>query len=568
MVVNRNMFRVVVSTIFLITGVYAASGQNLPVGTPILEDFYRREQLLGKFDSTVTFSVRPLTSNVINRRNIFLPGGEASRAHLIDKEEGLDVQILPFQWKHQINSTIPYGWNDGAMIPSAGYQMMLSGGVYAKYKFLSIQLRPEYVLAQNKRYEGFNAKSRQAWSAWYSRWGNTIDKPERFGEGWYSKALLGQSSIRLTFDPVSVGLSTENLWWGPGLYNSLMLSNTAPGFAHLTLNTTKPVKTPIGNFEGQIIAGRLDGSGFPPKEMGNSDHYEGFYRPKSDDWRYLSGIILTYQPTWLPGLSIGLSRSFVAYSAALSGGLKNYLPFFEPAVKSSYGGEGDSAANEGEGIDRDQLLSTFVRWLIPSANAEAYFEYGRNDHPWNSRDLFVMLEHSRAYIFGFRKMTALNWFGDDYLNVNLEVMQSEGPTEDIRRGGPWYRHGQVRHGYTHLGQMLGAGIDPGSNLQTLNISWIQAMKQLGVQFQRYVHYNDFFYLISDDMRRNWVDISMALYGEWDYKNFLLSSQLHFIKAMNYQYQEVKPNPNANSYWSFSGNDKFNVQFQLGLYYKF
>ena len=34
--------------------------QTLPVGLPVLEDTYRREQLLGKTDSLISFTIRPL----------------------------------------------------------------------------------------------------------------------------------------------------------------------------------------------------------------------------------------------------------------------------------------------------------------------------------------------------------------------------------------------------------------------------------------------------------------------------------------------------------------------------
>ena len=52
------------------------------------------------------------------------------------------------------------------------------------------------------------------------------------------------------------------MWWGPGTRNSLIMSNNAPGFLHFTLNTKKPIETFIGSFEGQIISGKLEGSGF------------------------------------------------------------------------------------------------------------------------------------------------------------------------------------------------------------------------------------------------------------------------------------------------------------------
>jgi hypothetical protein len=50
--------------------------------------------------------------------------------------------------------------------------------------------------------------------------------------GPFNKAFWGQSSIRLTFGPASIGLSNENIWWGPGIRNSLIMSNNAPGFKH------------------------------------------------------------------------------------------------------------------------------------------------------------------------------------------------------------------------------------------------------------------------------------------------------------------------------------------------
>ncbi len=545
--------------------------QTLPVGTPLLEDYYRRQQLLGKLDSTISFSIRPLSHAALRREGtLFVADEETDYVGNSDvfERDKLRISVLPAQWKNQINSTLPQGWNDGAMIPSVGYQTLLSAGIYAEYRFFSVQLRPEYVLAQNGDYPGFNGKTQQEWYQWFRRIGNQIDLPERFGDGWYSKFLPGQSSIRLNFHPVSIGISTENLWWGPGIYSSLLLSNTAPGFPHLTLNTTRPIRTPIGSFEAQLVGGRLEGSGYPPKQMGNSDHYEQYYRTRTDDWRYFSGLTFTYQPKWIPGLSLGMARSSIAYNEDIKGHFRNYLPFLDPVAKSGYSGGADSANNEGEGYGRDELLSVFARWVIKEANAEAYFEFGRNDHAWDMRDLFVQLEHSRAYTIGFRKLTALNWFGDDYLNIHFEATQSEGPKDEtIRAGGPWYRHHQVRHGYTHLGQMVGLGVGPGSNLQTLSISWVQGIKQLGVTYYRHVHNNDFFYLTYGDIRRNWVDMSMAIFGEWNYKNFLAHGKMGLTQALNYQY-ELEEKPDLQNFWRFDEQDKFNFQLQLGVSYRF
>lgn len=541
--------------------------QTLPVGSIGLEDWYRREQLLGRIDSTISFTIRPLTQEALQRTDIFSPDGDGQNALTTKDGHGV-MRFMPLQWRNEITSTFPYSRNDGAMIPNVGYQTLMSAGVYLRYRFLSVQLNPEIVLAQNAPYQGYNGLVERSWRLWYSRIGNTIDQPERFGDGWYAKAFPGQSSVRLTFNPISVGLSTENLWWGPGVHNSLLMTNTAPGFPHLTLNTTRPIRTYIGSFEGQIIGARLEGSGYPPTPLGNPDHHDNYYKPKSDDWRYLSGVVLSYQPRWVKGLSLGFQRVFVGYHNNLGNSLKNYLPFFEPVNKGDYGTGSDSSSAD-EAVSRDQLISVFLRWLITDANAEVYFEYGRNDHSWDTRDLITQLEHSRSYNVGFRKLTPINWFSaDDLLELHLEITQGEGPRDErIRPGGPWYRHAGVRHGYTHLGQMVGSGIGSGSNSQTLNVNWIQGVKRLGVQFERYVHNNDFFYVHNGDMRRNWVDFSFALLGEWNYQRFMARSHLNIIKAFNYQW-ELEDSRVSDNYWQFRNQDRVGFQFKVDLMYRF
>src|SRR5690606_12669349 len=127
----------------------------------------------------------------------------------------------------------------------------------------------------NGSFDTFNKKHYDVVLARYYDFYNNIDLPVRFGRTAYTRAYLGQSSIRLNLKSFSVGISSENLWWGPGRRNSLIMSNTAPGFLHATLNTLKPIYTPVGSFEGQLIAGRLEGSGFGVLEP----EREYFYNP-------------------------------------------------------------------------------------------------------------------------------------------------------------------------------------------------------------------------------------------------------------------------------------------------
>ncbi len=560
---QRSIYSCVTLFGILFTGYLQA--QTLPVGTPLLEDYYRREQLLGRLDPDISFSVRPLTAVALNRKDIFYPDSGRNSTGLWRSADGLSsVRLLPAVWQQQVNSTYPMGFNDGAMIPARGYQTMISGGIFARYRFLSVQFQPELVFAQNAVYEGFGGETGPD-QYWYRYIGNEIDLPERFGTGVYARLLAGQSSIRLTFDPVSMALSTENLWWGPGLQHSILMSNTAPGFAHLTLNTTRPVKTPIGTFEGQVVGGRLEDSGFPPSLLGTSNHQELYYRPRPDDWRYFSGMVLSYQPRYLTGLSLGIIRTFTVYRKEMGNSISNFLPFFTPALKENATGE-----SEEEDIPRDQQVSFFFRWAIPQVHAELYGEYSRNDHSFSFNDLVTQLYHTRGYTIGLRKLLPVNWIEDDHLQVTAEVTQLAVTNDrQHRSSGMWYVHSQVRTGYTHRGQMLGAGIGPGSNMQSVNVSWVQGLKQLGLQAERLSRNEDFMLTHPRlrDLRKGWVDAGLMAFANWDYGPFLASANLRFTHAFNYQYNFYQQ-PGTTDYWSFTPQDKNNLQVQLGLAYRF
>jgi len=563
------------ASLFLLCGI--ANAQTVPAGTPVIEDMYRRQQLLGKLDSSVSFTVRPLFPEAaFGLSDVFDPDksfGQSGLQRVGDYKFAGDkgiVKILPVTWVNQYNTHNPYGWNDGAMIPAAGYQTLFSAGIYAKYGFLSIQFRPEFLFAQNKAFDGFTQAGNDvnAWKAWYGVY-NQVDAPERFGTSTYTRLLPGQSSIRITFDPVSFGLSTENLWWGPGVQNSLLMSNNARGFAHLTFNTTRPVNTPIGSFETQVIAGRLNPSGFAPLVPGQDGNMDNLYRPKPNDWRYLSGFVFTYHPKWVPGLFLGATRAFQVYHNDLGHKLGDYIPFFSSFLRDSFYDPVSGVVSE-DAAKRDQLASVFMRWLWTGGNAEVYFEYGREDHNWDARDFLLDPEHSRAYTMGFRKIFGLDGRPDEQIQVGLETTQMAQPSDDVvnRKSGYWYAHSQVRAGYTNYGEVLGAGIGPGSGLQTLDVSWINGIKRIGLQIQRYEHNADFYYkaFAAGETRRHWVDYSGGISSDWDFDNILVSASLLYVRELNYQWKFR--NDEDVSYYNQQSLDANNIKLSVSVTYRF
>ncbi|HLO80308.1 MAG TPA: capsule assembly Wzi family protein, partial [Chitinophagaceae bacterium] len=521
--------------VLVMSGVSSATAQSLPLGTPVLEDLYRIMQLKGERDSSTSFLIRPLHAGENNEfDSLYYPYGlqykrsSGSRGHFL-KDKGA-FYALPLTINQQYNTHHPYGWNDGAMIPAKGYQALFSAGIYASVGWLSVQLRPEFVFAENRDFAGFPTEHTD--SVWKQYYGflNSIDNPEQFGKGAYTKFFPGQSSVRLNYKKLSLGYSTENLWWGPGIRNSLVMSNNAPGFGHFTFNTTAPVKTFVGHLEWQLIAGTLKNSGILPPDTSRTFEGTPLYVPKNNSDRYINALVLTWQPKWVKGLFLGFSRSFYQYSDNVPKNLYGYLPVFSSLFK---GGQKDDAS-----IGRDQMLSLFFRWVLQKEQAEVYAEFGRNDHSQNATDLALEPEHSRAYIFGFRKLIKNAKNRDVELMMEFSNLQAPS-TSQLRDLQPWYVHYQTRHGYTNRGQVLGAGIGPGGNSQTIGISWIRDIRRFGVFLERVTRNNDFYYQAFGPMRNydsHWVDLSLNATKSWQYKQLLLKADLSFIRSLNYQWR--------------------------------
>src|SRR5690606_40730853 len=76
----------------------------------------------------------------------------------------------------------------------------------------------------------------------------------------------------------------------------------------------------------------------------------------------------------------------------------------------------------------------------------------------------------RATLFPY---TTLFRSADDLIQVDAEVTElAYNATNFLRESPTWYTHHVVRDGYTHQGQVLGAGIGPGSNVQSIDVSWV------------------------------------------------------------------------------------------------
>tara|TARA_B100000401_G_scaffold437772_1_gene384190 strand:- start:952 stop:2598 length:1647 start_codon:yes stop_codon:yes gene_type:complete len=542
-----------------------------------LTDYLRTSQLIGNFKSDVSFTLKPfdISKNGIEiSKEIFDSEKYAPTLLSFLKGNG-KIKILPIDYNIEINSHHPYNRNNGSMVPNRGYQHIVSSGIYAEIGPLSIQLKPEYLFSENKDFEGFgegpNGHYSAIWAKRYSLW-NKIDMPERFGEKSINEILIGQSSIKLNYKGLSIGISNENIWWGPSIRNSIMMSNHARGFKHITFNTNKPLTTKIGNFEWQIISGRLESSGFTPPNTEIEHAGTKLYIPKinqrgrTDDWRYLQGYSITYSPKWISGLSLGFIRWAQAYSALYRGeyvwmeGNPSWFPAFQNLFRKN-----DRYQNYEQ--QTNQAAGVFLRWLWKESNAEIYFDYHHNDSKHNIRDLLLDSDHSRAVTIGLQKVFKIS--NDNYLFSWEWTQMEQSATRLLRNAGSWYEHGWTFDGYTNKGEVLGAGIGPGSNSQYFALNRIRDNEKLGLALEIIDQDNDFYHLAfatginqKSDFRRYWKDFNLHLNFSKKYKYFWVSSNLMYSRGLNYQWDL---DDTVTEYYH-PGNDVNNFHMTLKLAY--
>jgi hypothetical protein len=529
----------------------------MPGGT---DEFLRRSQLTNGVNRETSFAIRSFQQNLTGIDSLF----SFSPTTIKSKYAAVDGTFQPFTIEQQYNTHHPYGWNDGSFIPNTGLAVRVSGGIKATIGKFSIQLQPEVVVAQNNSFETFfSAYYDTTWSRYY-QWLNKSDIPERFGTGSYKKIFGGQSSIRYNGKYSSLGISTENMWWGPGIRNALVMSNNAPGFLHLTYNSTRPVETGWGTIEWQVVAGALNNSGILPPGI-TRRYITGsnglLYVPKNEDTRYLTGMVFSWQPKWVKGLFMGFAKTSYQYKSDISG-LADILPL-EGLIKSSSEKNGKKAS----------LGSLFIRYVMPEEKAELYMEYGRSDKSANPVNLVFDNAYPRAYVAGMRKLLPSR--NHSFIEVMGEITQMQLPasygTPGIQTASSWYTHDYVRQGYTQMGKVLGAGIGPGSNSQMLGIAWVKGINKVGIQFERLLHNNDFYYNAfqeSSDFRRHWVDLSTTVSVDYKFNRFLFSAQMALIRSLNYEwwYLDVVPLITPNDYFR-NGYDVLNFNAKFGISYR-
>ncbi len=532
--------------------------QNLNTGFPVLDEYLRRERVKGTIGSENSFQLRPINFQTIkDSSEAILNVREILTGIQLKSQNRIDWGILPLMSSSEFNTNRPYGWGNKGLTPGVGFQTYLSTGFYASVGFLEVQFQPEFTFSENRSYQGYERNSRRSINRDRFFYWNDGDNPELF-PGNETRFWWGQSRVQVNVGGFALVASTENIWWGPGQFNSLIFSDNAEGFPHLSLQTNRPVKTFMGNFEGQIIMGRLENSFIEPSQDPSLN--EQFFQEFDDDWRYLNGITITYSPVFLPNLFVGFNRTFQQYNESKGNEFSDWFPIFEFFQKERFFENGNTVIFDSEG--QDQQVSVNFRYVVPKALFEIYADYGRRDHAFNWREFILNPEHARAYQFGFQKLFKAGR-PTQFIQLRGEIThQQESVNRYIRYRGldgnqTWHTHSLAR-GFVNYGQTLGVGTGVGSNVQTLEVSLVENFDKMGLLFERLENHQDFFYRAygQNNEKRPWVDLSLGLLFDKKWDRFLLSSRAQFIYSQNYQYNSEGLStgdfPNGQKLLSFFG----------------
>ena len=555
--------------LFLILFLVKSFSQNISLNEQYIYEDLRNFQLSGKISTDLSFVSLPLSLN--NFESSYLNSKYVKNIYKSNNNDKIKFDILSPQYKFEFSSKHPYNRNNGSLLPSRGYQHLISFGVFGKIGPLEFILRPEQYFSQNLIFEGFpESHYPEIWMKRYRLW-NHIDIPERFGTTRQNEFLLGQSNISLNFKNISIGISNENLWWGPAFRNSIMMSNHARAFNHIFIKSNKPHNIGIGKIEFNFITGKLIPSKYTPPNTDYMAAGTNLYVQKinqlgvHDDWRFMQAFIINYKPKFLNNFNFGMIRWVQMYSALVKGkyswleGKPSIFPIFNNLFRKNDKYENYEAQT-------DQAGGFFMRWLFDS-KAEIYAELHFNDTRQNVRDFILDTDHSSASTLGIKKNFLIN--SNDYFFSWEWTRMEQTAGQLLRDSGSWYEHTYVYHGYTNNGEVIGSSIGPGSNSHYLSLQTYRKNNSFKLAFEIVENDNDFYheaFASARDFRRYWKDYNFHLNYNKKANKFWFDINLVFIKSLNYQW-ELDESISTPYYRPGKDVDNFHASFSISYLFE-
>ncbi|MFC1785394.1 capsule assembly Wzi family protein [Candidatus Neomarinimicrobiota bacterium] len=381
------------------------------------------------------FNLFAIEKKTIEDKN--LPGSLLIRPIFYPDDQNQNNWQLKFRSESYFNTNAPNLENTSNKWIGRGLSIFSSINISYKGKYLAGSIEPFYFFNQNRDYDvplripllsGLNDNLAH-------------------DESPYQSAGLRETQIYLHYKGIGGGFSNANMWWGPGIHSSLMMTNNTSGFGHLMLGTLGEKRYKNWAFNGRYVFSKFD----------KKSLYEPYYTAVLIGITYYSNPIVT----------IGLSKAAqtggthvnadnVSVGQAMLAILKGFTA-------------GDVSTYEERWSTDDHTVAGYVETVFPKSKLKIFLEVGRNDIAWDMDNLILRPDHSIATVFGFRKYELFynpNFlFGMEY--AKLLSGRYIGRRPDI---GPWYSTSAYDYS-KYDGRHWGAHSGPDSDDFTIYLGW-------------------------------------------------------------------------------------------------
>lgn len=388
-----------------------------------------------------------------NKQNFFARGFKNS----------IKYKIYGLEWFSSYNTDSPYGVNDGALWQGAGYNTAFTGGARIEGFGFEFTFKPQLSYSQNNDYDYCTSSSMQSslYAGKASDYGYTwtvVDYAQRYGDDSVKTFDWGDTEIRWNWYSFTLGFGTQAIWLGPTFYSPLLSSNNAASYPKFDFGLRKTkITVPffnwyLGDIETRLWVGKLTESNY-------------FDNDSSNDNNQLSGFTFAYAPSFIKGLTLGVTKITVS---------KWEDDFWTYANPGFYGNTrtGSKSGRQGE----DQKASLYADWIFPKIGFEVYGELGFDDFLADGIKLYEYERyplHTLAWNWGLKKAFDISRKHNLRGILQFEWNWSE-PSQDYQlwygSSYCWGTHGQITQGYTNRGQWIGSGYGYGGNSQLLSFT--------------------------------------------------------------------------------------------------
>ncbi len=442
-------------------------------------------------------------------------------------KQGLTARIYGPEWFNSYNTAVPYGQNDGALWQGRGYNTSFTAGARLEGYGFELTFKPQVSWMQNREFDINENIYPNKYS--YSFQSDTVNHPidivQRYGEISFWNFDWSDSEIRWNWKTFTIGFGTQNPWLGPAYLNPMLGSNNAPGYGKIDIGIRKTnlilpyFNKNLGYLEGRIWTGQLL----------ESDYFDNNV---SNNKRMLNGLSVSYSPSFIPGFTIGINRIFLTYWRQEN--LKYLLRLFTYSRENAL----PSSNN-----DEDQKYTLFAEWTFNKVGFSIYGEFGRDDY---SSDEETNPFHTAIYTIGGKqlipiRLTELFPKWKKSIDLDSEFIFEWNDFEmsqDFQFQWPYlgfYAHGFVQQGYTHKGQILGAGTGWAGNSQFIKYKVYYSKGYTSFTFHRYSPNNNSVYsqavkAMADNPKS---DLNYKWYAKFEtYFCYLLESNYYITEELN------------------------------------